>query len=224
MFSIKIGGNLFYILSDPRHVATFYRETESLPFDPFLEKTIVGFGISPEGIRKIFDKPLSGDRKSIVWRAHDMQAEQCRGPALLSLASHISKFLQESVVLNPTQVQKEGAGNWSLKGWTTETIIHSIQDVYFGEKLANIDPELPHILGEFDELSYMAWYRYPWIFKSKLNRHGDRIRQSLKEFFEIPKEERKSAAWFTQGLEDECRASNFKEADLISLMLFMYWG
>ncbi len=103
-------------------------------------------------------------------------------------------------------------------------VIHAIQDAYFGEQLARIDPELPYILLEFDELSYQAWYRYPSIFTPTRNRLEARIRRSLEEFFAIPKDRRQSVAWFTQGLEDECRATGFKESDLISLMLFMYWG
>ncbi|KAI9660714.1 MAG: hypothetical protein M1821_010066 [Bathelium mastoideum] len=225
-----MGGDLFYILSDPRHVATFYRETETLPFDHFLAKTIAGFGISKDGIKKIFEKPLTGNRKSIVWRAHDMQAEQTRGRNLLPLAAHVARTLQKTLVFEldgarySARTRDRGVQNWSLKTWTTEIMIHAIQDAYFGEPLAKIDPELPHILAKFDELSYQAWYRYPSIITPTRNRLEARIRNSLKQFFDMPKDQRKSPAWFTQSLEDECRAIGFQESDLISLMMFMYWG
>jgi hypothetical protein len=70
---------MFYILSDPRHVSTFYQETRTLPFKHFLAKTIAGFRISPNGISKIFGKPIGGNWKAIVWRAYNMQAEQTCG-------------------------------------------------------------------------------------------------------------------------------------------------
>jgi hypothetical protein len=230
IFSVKLGRDIFYILNDPRHVSTFYRETESLPFDHFLEKTIKGFGISSDGARKIFDKPVVGNRKSIVWRAHDMQAEQTRGRNLVQLANHMAEFLdrtltfQENSVHYPSQAWNQTNCCWSLKKWTTEIIIHTIQDGYFGERLAEIDPELPHTLVEFDDLSYQAWYRYPKIFTPTRNRLQARIEASLTQFFAIPKPERKSQAWFTQALEGECREAGFAESDLVSLMLFMYWG
>jgi hypothetical protein len=159
-----------------------------------------------------------------------MQVDQTRGQNLLTLASHIAEFLQHTVVFdhdatqNPSRMRKHGIECWSLKTWTTETIIHAIQDAYFGESLAKIDPELPHVLAEFDELSYQAWYRYPSILTPTRNRLVARIRSSLKEFFEIPKDHRQSRAQFTQDLEAECRAIGFNESDLVSLMLFMYWG
>lgn len=159
-----------------------------------------------------------------------MQVDQTRGQNLLRLAAHIAQFLQGTVVFNhdatrnPSRVWKHGVECWSLKTWTTETIIHAIQDAYFGESLAKIDPELPHVLAKFDELSYQAWYRYPSIITPTRNRLVLRIRSSLKKFFDIPHDHRQSRARFTQDLEDECRAIGLEESDLVSLMLFMYWG
>lgn len=230
MFSVKLGQDIFYILSDPKHVSTFYRETETLPFDYFLKKTIRGFGISPDGLCKIFDKPGIGKEKSIVWKAHDMQADQTRGPALNQLARYIGSFLQETLTFEmgsshyPTHARLHKDGCYSLKKWTTEIVIHAIQDAYFGERLAAIDPGLPHILSQFDDLSYQAWYRYPKMFTPTRNRLQARIEDSLKQFFSVPKEKRQSKAWFTQALEDECRQAGFSESDLMSLMMFMYWG
>lgn len=100
MFAIQVGRITFYILNDPRHVSTFYRETETLPFDHFLAKTITGFGISPKGRDKLFATPLSEGRKSIVWKAHDLQVDQTRGENLATLDAAIFNFLHRTVCLD----------------------------------------------------------------------------------------------------------------------------
>jgi len=229
IFSLKLGSDIFHILTDPRHVSTFYRENKTLPFDYFLAKTIAGFGISPDGIHKIFE-PVSGNRKSIVRIAHDLQAEQTRGRNLTQLSSHVAEFLDKTISFDQlnipyiVQAKIQKTDCWSLKKWTIEIMTHAIQDAYFGQALAQIDPELPHVLAEFDDLSYQAWYRYPRIFTPTRNKLQARIENDLKQFLAIPKVQRQSSAWFTEELESECRKVGFLESDLVSLMFFMYWG
>lgn len=220
----------FYILTDPRHVSTLYRETRTLPFDFFLAKTITGFGISPEGVKKIFTTPLSEGRKSIVWKAHDLQVDQTRGENLAILDVAISSFLQRMVHFDAThkvgftRSGEEGQALWSLKTWTTETIIHALQDVYFGDELAKIEPDMPHLLSEFDNVSHQAWFGYPWFLTPTRNRLDRHIKSCLKRFLELPQEQRQSTATFTQSLENECLGIGLGSEDLSSLMLFMYWG
>lgn len=230
MFAIQVGRITFYILNDPRHVATFYRETETLPFDHFLAKTITGFGISSEGVKKIFATSLSEGRKSIVWKAHDLQVDQTRGENLATLDAAIYIFLQRVMHFDTThkvefaRFGKKRQASWSLKTWTTETIIHVLQDVYFGDELAKIEPNMPHILAEFDNVSHQAWYGYPLFLTPTRNRLDRHIKSCLKRYFELPQEQRRSTASFTQSLENECRTIGLENDDLLSLMLFMYWG
>ncbi|KAF1994231.1 hypothetical protein P154DRAFT_624862 [Amniculicola lignicola CBS 123094] len=129
MFAIQVGRIAFYIVSDPRHVATFYHETKTLPFDYFLSKTITGFGISSEGVKKTFAPSLPEGRKS---------------------TKHVRVvYLYTTHKVGFARFGKKMQASWPFKTWTTETVIHVLQDVYFGDELAKIEPDMPHILAEF---------------------------------------------------------------------------
>lgn len=142
----------------------------------------------------------------------------------------ISRFLFRMIHFDMTHKvgfagsRKKKQASWSLKAWTTETIIHVLQDVYFGYELAKIEPNMPHILAEFDNVSHQAWYGYPRFLTPTRNRLDRHIKSCLKRYFQLPQEQRGSTASFTQSLENECRAVGLEDDDLFSLMLFMYWG
>jgi hypothetical protein len=122
------------------------------------------------------------------------------------------------------RLEQNRQASWSLKTWTTETIIHILQDVYFGNDLAKIEPNMPHLLAKFDDVSHQAWYGYPSFLTPTRNRLDKHIKNCLRKYFELPRKERRSTASFSQNLENECRAIGLANEDLLSLMLFMYWG
>jgi hypothetical protein len=169
---------------------------------------------------------------NVVQLAHEHQAEQTRGLELKSLAQHISKFLETKLTSDPTLTRgssifhttHNGAHCISLKAFAVQNIIHGVQHGYFGPRLLEIDPKILETLIEFDDLSWKAWFHYPWFMRRRLDHLADRLRSSLQVYFQIPPEERKASAWFTQKLEDEFRSAGLHDSDFNALMLFFYWG
>lgn len=89
--------------------------------------------------------------------------------------------------------------SWSLKAWTAELSIHLLQDLYFGDELEKIEPNMPHILAKFDDVSHQAWYGYPSFLTPTRNRLDRHIKSCPKRYFEIPQEHKQSVASFTRG-------------------------
>jgi hypothetical protein len=169
---------------------------------------------------------------NVVQLAHEHQAEQTRGLELKSLAQHISKFLETKLTSDSTLTRgsstfhttHNGTHCISLKAFAVQNIIHGVQHGYFGPRLLDIDPKILETLIEFDDLSWKAWFHYPWFMRRRLDHLADSLRSSLQVYFQIPPEERKASAWFTHKLEEEFHSAGLHDSDFNALMLFFYWG
>lgn len=193
------------------------------------------FGTSTAATDKILS-PHSSEKsqaqKSVSQLAHDLQVKQTSGDELKRLCEHIISFFQSNILLQglrehitPTfYVEDEGQQFISLKNWTSEVFINAGQNAYFGEELLKLDPELPQILMRMDELSWQAFYGYPWFLRRELNRMSQRVRQTLERYFQINPRERHAQAWFTRSLESHYRNIGLDDKDIAAQMLFLYWG
>lgn len=191
------------------------------------------FGSSRAAAQRVIEVPKGHiPTKSVSQLAHDFQVEQTSGSQLKQLCEHVATFFQHNIFLEGLKehvfpsffVDKNGDQCVSLKTWTAEVFIHAGQNAYFGDELLKIDPKLPQVLMRLDELSWQAFYRYPWFLRLELNRLSERLRSSLQKYFHLPQQQRKSFAWFTQALENEYRRIQLDENDIAAQMLFLYWG
>ncbi|KAI9694925.1 MAG: hypothetical protein M1822_000542 [Bathelium mastoideum] len=98
------------------------------------------------------------------------------------------------------------------------------QRAYFGDALEKIDPGLPQALIELDGLSWQVFYQYPRPLRGRLNKVSQRVLDALQAYLAIPKEQRRSQAWFTAALEEAYRQTGLSSDDIASQMLFLYWG
>lgn len=202
----------------------------------FLQNIMEEFGSSRLATQRVLAIPEYQNQKSppksVSQLAHIFQVQQTSGDELKQLCQHIVSFFKQNLLLEGIKeftspsffVECEGAQCISLKSWTAEVFIHAGQNAYFGDELLKIDPRLPQVLKEMDDLSWQVFYRYPWFLRPELNRLTNRLRGSLERYFRLPPHTRKSSAWFTQSLEREYRRVGLDEKDIAAQMLFLYWG
>lgn len=60
IFSITIAGQKLYIITSPKDISTVYKKFQTLTFDGFIKDMYIVFGMSPDGIAKMF-----GDNKTV---------------------------------------------------------------------------------------------------------------------------------------------------------------
>ena len=239
-FAITLAGATFYIITDPQHVSEVYKNSSTLSFDIFLRNIMAEFGSSNSAINKIFRLPIcftegkfSHEGKNTSQLAHDFQLRQTHGQDLKLLGKLVEKLFRKS--LRPDQLDRFCVKNLafgkhmpesiiSLKTWTAEVFINAGQTAYFGCRLQEVDPTLSQALIRLDELSWQVFYQYPRVLRPELNRVSERIRKSLKMYFEMPIGERQAPTWFTQALETEYRKAGLDSEDIAAQMLFLYWG
>lgn len=156
------------------------------------------FGTSPLGVEKILErKPaLSTDKsvgktQSISQFAHDLQVRQTQGKDLIVLGESICEIFQQNLLLENVSaepsnflVAKDTNSTCivSLQRWTAENFIKAGQQTYFGEALSIINPALPQILMEFDDMSWQVFYQYPKFMRRRLNKISGEILDALRRY------------------------------------------
>ena len=201
-FAITLAGSTVYVITDPGDVTLVYNSTTSLSFDSFLRDFLSEFSTTSSGIDKILQqRHTSGSETpartepSIAQIAHNLQVSQTQGNDLTILEQSISEFLQHNLLLenlgNGNTIQRcflvtQAGSSYhvSLKRWIAEVFINAGQRAYFGENLSKLKPKLPQTLIEFDDLSWQVFYRYPKIFRRRLNALSKQILDSLGEYIQ----------------------------------------
>ena len=237
-FAITLGGRKVYVINDPNDVGHIYRSTTALSFEGFLRIIIADFGMAGSGIDKLFQKrpnPQSKHETSVADIFHKMQVKQGQGKDLKDFEVHVDAFFQRNLFLDAMMKEKSCQPSFlapniendravTLKGWTREVFINCTQALYFGESLAKLNPRLPQILTEFDDLSWQVFYGVPKVFRSRLTHVGNELLETFKLYLQIPQSSRGCKAWFMNALEDEYRAAGLTDSDIASQFLFLYWG
>ena len=240
-YAITLGGRRVYVINDPKDVGYVYRSSAALSFEGFLRNIVADFGISPSGVEKLFQKrssdsyPNSPEGISVAQAFHKMQVRQGQGQDLRELEQHVDTFFQKNLFLESMMKEKACEPSFlaeamkndrcvTLKGWTAEVFINCTQNLYFGEALAKINPRLPQLLREFDDLSWQVFYGYPKFLRGRLSRVAEELIGTFRQYLKVPREERGSKAWFMGALEDEYRTAGLVDNDIASQFLFLYWG
>lgn len=110
-----------------------------------------------------------------------------------------------------------------LYQWLSEYFIKLEQDVYFGEALSRVDPQLPSNFFVFDELIWKMLYQYPRFMSSDMTVPRSKVIAALKKYFEIPRSQRRdNAAWLINTMEDEMCALGVDNENLAVVMFHLY--
>ena len=232
MFSITLMGKSIHIVTNPRLVSIVHNDTNTYDARSNLVHVLTSFGMTRKGAQTIIHRQWDTatsklHSKSIIEIAHRLQVQQTSGHDLRKLSQHIAASLQDLVTLkrySSSLAVRKGVQCISLKELASETIIYAMQDAYFGPKLCELDPKLPRALMEFSKLSWQVWYGLPWFLKRKPEQYSRQIRSAHRSYLELALKDRECMAWYTQGLEEECRKANVSLDDQSALMQFFHWG
>lgn len=226
-------GWTIYILTNAHHVSVIHNDPATFPYRGLLEHIFTNFGASRQGALRAIRQPdgaeIYGQRdQSAVQYAHKLVVRQTSGKNLTLLAQHTIKYLESRLLLvepsSPIHTIRNGVDCAPLRAWAVESTICAIQDSFYGPKLLKIDSTLPRTLMAFADMSWLAWYRFPWFMRIKLDQHKRRIHEVMKAYFEVPAEGRSSYPSFITKLEERYREAGIDDADISVLMQFFHWG
>ncbi|KFA45830.1 hypothetical protein S40293_09664 [Stachybotrys chartarum IBT 40293] len=236
-FSLTAFGMTFYVVTQIKHSAEVYRNSETLSFEEFVQGLMRINGNDESTIKAVYS-PLPADKAgfpnphgdSLGVLAQKMHAHQLHpGENLVTLQKLVKAWIDKHANLGdlskfPSAVTKGSKSiEVPLYWWCSETFIQLGQDVYFGETLSKIDPDLPAAFLTFDELIWKMLYRYPSFLSTDMTTARNQVIHSLDKYFRVPQSERKGdIAWLVTAMEDEMRAIGVEKENLAVVVFHLY--
>ncbi|CAJ2512847.1 Uu.00g009660.m01.CDS01 [Anthostomella pinea] len=228
-FALTAFGMTFNVVSQVKHSAEVYRNTETLSFEEFVQG-LMRINGNDEKIIKTVYTALPTDKtgfpnpqgESLGVLAQRMHAHQLHpGESLVALQKQVQAWVDRNLTIAdlamyPSSVTKGPTSiEVPLYQWCSEIFIQLGQDVYFGRKLAEIDPGLPAAFLAFDELIWEMLYQYPNFLSADMTMPRAQVIASLNKYFDVPQSQRSGGtAWLINAMEDEMRAIGVEGEDL----------
>ncbi|RYP21122.1 hypothetical protein DL765_002411 [Monosporascus sp. GIB2] len=236
-FSLTAFGMTFYVVTQIKHSAEVYRNSETLSFEEFVQGLMRINGNDETTIKAVYS-PLPVDKAgfpnphgdSLGVLAQRMHAHQLHpGKNLVALQKLVKAWIDghlnlADLVKFPSAVSKgQKSIEVPLYWWCSEAFIQLGQDVYFGKTLSKVDPVLPAAFLTFDELIWKMLYRYPGFLSTDMTTARNQVISSLNKYFQIPQSEREGdIVWLVTAMEDEMRAIGVEGENLAVVVFHLY--
>ncbi|KAI4132829.1 MAG: hypothetical protein LQ338_000533 [Usnochroma carphineum] len=238
-YSITLGGQKIYILTAPQDVSLAYK-SNTLSYDSFNYDFTILYGVTPAAVHKVFAEPAKstskgGDRdnnplnKSVAHWSEDLYRQQLHpGERLDLLARKFVVSIRENlkwacVSILHVELTDGTSGEGSLLSLCKQVIIDGATQVFFGDSILQIAPNLSEAFCQFDNHSYMLMYKYPSIFANVMFSAKAKVNDAFTTYFGLPKEQREEATWLATMEEKEFRKLNFDNADIAKFFSLMHW-
>lgn len=236
-FSVTAANKRLYVITKAEDVAAAYRNTTTFSFDVFIQQIMRETGVSQDGRNKMFQPPDPAKaifpnpyNRPVARLAREMHIHQLFPSHLLpETGAEFIKFFNVNLTMDSlaqrTRYVKpaEKGIEVSLQTFTSDLFANAGQEVYFGRRLREVNPNMTWDFLEFDDLTWQVLYNYPKILSGKMITARDRLIASMQAYFESPACERKDTVWFTPAMEKEMRALDTSDRDIACMMVTIYW-
>lgn len=228
-----------YVITKADDVGRVYRNTETLSYEIFVQSMMRILGNSEEAVKAMFT-PLPKSKegfpnphgKSMGILFRQMHIHQLfPGDNLDYLENRFHAFFdkhlgaQELASTCPYATRTaSGSITLPLVRWCSDYFVKAGQHAYFGPRLAEIDPNLTDAFLVFDELSYQVIYQYPAFLAGKMQASRRRLLSGLKQYLQLPHDQRSEDAWFVKAMESEMRALGMSADDMAIATMTIYWA
>lgn len=196
-FILTVAGEKPCIITSPRDIGAVYRNTTTLTFDTFVRDLMADFGVSPSAVHRMFESPDKVRRglqepspipppDCIGVHGRCFSKRQLQpGEMLDSVQSKVMQVLDENLnwetLSGPYLLRQTGKAKClSLMKWCQQVIIEAGVRACYGDRLLEIEPDLLRTYIEFDEYSWMIFYKYPPIFARPMSVPREKIIQALR--------------------------------------------
>ncbi|KIM95614.1 hypothetical protein OIDMADRAFT_205961 [Oidiodendron maius Zn] len=232
-------GVTFYVVTQTKQSAQVYKNKDTLSFENFVQTLMRNNG-NEEDVIQLMYSSLPADKfgfpnpygESLGVLAQKMHAHQLHpGDQLALLQNQVTQRMDYLLRLDtllgtcsPYATSRSPQHiEFPLYKWCSDYFIRLGQHVYFGETLDQIDPSLPEVFFEFDELIYKMLYQFPSFLSHDMSKPRAQVIASLKKYFQVPQSKRRNnAAWLINAMEDEMRALGVDDDNLAVVIFHLY--
>lgn len=236
------------ILTHPQEVADAYK-IPMLYHDAFVQGFFNQLGVSPIGMRKMFQDPRSfaaeGKPTSMLQNENPLykcfthyQSDLYKGQLhpgeqfdvlQRKIARNINDLLQwddlpfgHGAASTTTRILPHER-IMSLSEWCRGVIVKATTRAIFGDALLDIDPNFFQYFYDFDDESWKLLYQLPHFLSKDAHTVKDKILDVLVEFLRLPLEMREDACWMIKMLENEQRDIGIGERDIAAMLMVVFW-
>ncbi|KAL8695677.1 MAG: hypothetical protein Q9201_007988 [Fulgogasparrea decipioides] len=245
-FAVRLGLRKIIILTSIRDVATVWKDTQALTFDPFVRQLMTLLGMSEQTQATLYkEEPedlVRGEKKqeSLLVNANPFNhafyhvqmgwvKDQLSGNMLADIGEKFLGGINNSLHLrnfSPSFIESTtpGAKTVFLKKWVRYSLVHSASNAFFGEKMAAVDPQFVFYYLAFEEAAWKMLYQYPRFLAQDLYGAAESILTTMSRYYDIPQSQRPDTVTMFKHSETEMRNLGLPSRDIAIMTFMLFWG
>lgn len=222
-------------------MTAFFKDSETLAFDKIVRGLASSFGVSNTALYDFYRQPLD-EKDDVVSRKTGI-----KNPRLKSLSQLNNDFLKQQLLPGeryyelqerfllyietsliqvdtsnkPATCEAANHEHTSLMKWTQSVLLDAGVRAFFGDKLLELDPDLPKHFLKFNEDQWKLLYKWPRA--TQMCAAKSQCIKTMQQYLALPKHERPGAAYIVEVMEATQRALGIPEDDIATVLFMLLW-
>ena len=250
-YCINIAGSNTVIVRDTAHLASVWKNTTALSFEPFILRVLGAFGYSRHSAEKLFSHDLENvirghnRSKSLLLNSNPhnhcyihLQREWLKQQLLpgerltnlqRSFASHLQEILSfnrfsDDFVVSLQPISGAASAIVSLGGFTRYILSHCVFKSLFGDELFEIEPGFARQYQKWEDDSWKVFFNYPHYMARDLHVAKLRVVDSLVQYYKLPNLKRQKMAWVFGLVDQELEHLELGGDDRAGIVMLILWA
>lgn len=218
-------------------MSTVYKNTTTMTFDGFIRDLYTTFGMSKEGIAKMWQShgskpqddmgPPKGQQVHLGQGVHRQQLHP--GDQLEDITTKYVQQIEQQLLwegipneytLEP--IEKHKVVN--LYDWCAAVLGNAAIRALFGDVLFELEPRLLEYFYIFDSESWKLTFQLPPLLAKRMHTAKDSSREAYVRYFQLPMEQRQGACHYIRTVEAKQRKAGMSERDIGIAAQMFFWG
>ena len=243
-----MGGKPTVVVRDVYDVASMWRNTSSLSFDPFIRGVFKAFGLPSAFVRTVFtedpaaiipdrSKPQSylvnenPARKCYVHLQSDwLRTQLLSKERLESLKNRYYSFLTvqlrwDNISDRATDIRKGNARvkTISLANFSRDIISECSMKTFLGEQILHLSPSFIVDYQKYEYDSWKIFYHFPHFLARDLHHAKQTVIHSVEKYLTLPNEKR-DMTWIFRTMDRELAFLNLESKDRAGIIVLILWA
>lgn len=246
-----MAGNTIVIVRNTADLASVWKDTTGLSYDPFVTRVLLSFGISKHNVERIYlpdpgrlikagnrDDSLllnSNPRKKCYMHVQSewFKEQLLPGERLIGLQESNLGYLQEAVDLNhfdsdfvmhsaaKSQLQ---ASTVSLQKYIRSILSRCALRTFFGDELFEVEPNFARLYQKWEDDSWKVFFGYPRFLIEDLHTARLQAMDGLIKYYKLPLGSRPKMSWLFGTLDRELGHLELNETDRAGIVMMIVWA
>lgn len=221
----------------PKDMSTVYKNTTTMTFDGFIRDLYTTFGMSKEGIKKMWqsshpkpqdDKgPRKGQQIHLGQGVHRQQlhpGDQLEDISAKYVYEIERQLLWENIPNDPTSAPGKSQKFVDLYDWCAVVLGNAAIQALFGNALLELEPRLLEYFYIFDSESWKLTFQLPPLLAKRMHTAKDKSRTAYVRYFQLPLEQRQGTCHYIRTVETKQRRAGMSERDIGIAAQMFFWG